>query len=530
MTESQSEQKKHPRDNPIDVVQDLLQDMQSSTGHNLKDALDQAGSPTADRVSWSFIRAVSKVSALKDRGVHSGLVIKTLQEYFEADRIAIIQVDQDTRRHQVIAHSPSFDKDQLALLQTVPFPGSSTPEKAVSILHEGNGDSLPSHDDLMAALSTKAAILLPNQLSAHPMWLIVDQETPQSNNPLHISLGQILFNLIGIQYFLRYEQRRSETYIKKLEMIRQVAIRVNTRQSLDSVFRLILKSVLDILPEANNAHIFLLQQGQLVYQDARWADGKRGRPIKHPRQDGLTACTAQQGEVMVVNDTSAHPLYIDDPYEFKGSLLAVPFVYQHKVLGVMTVAYRTKHAVTQEIIRLLKLFAAQAAVAIENTRMNLLLQEQANTDRLTGLPNRRALEKRFAGELQRASRYRRKFSVLFLDLDNYKTINDQYGHQTGDRVLNAVARQLQQIIRDSDCLFRYGGDEFVVLLPESSRREAILGGQRIQRRLETELATLTNKRGGGPVGISYGAATFPTDGSTMQELLRAADQALYRNK
>lgn len=173
----------------------------------------------------------------------------------------------------------------------------------------------------------------------------------------------------------------------------------------------------------------------------------------------------------------------------------------------------------------------QLAVKISLSLTNVMIREQleymANYDRLTGVANRRLMEQTLNEELIRQQRYQVPFSILFVDCDKFKTINDTYGHACGDKVLIYVAKQLTSLIRENDRCFRFAGDEFVILLASQSYKEAVLAGQRLttyfcNNPMHYEDLLL-------PITISCGAAA--SDGvQTMEELLKKADQQLYLDK
>jgi len=155
------------------------------------------------------------------------------------------------------------------------------------------------------------------------------------------------------------------------------------------------------------------------------------------------------------------------------------------------------------------------------------LTRMAERDPLTQLPNRAAFERQLRDETLRARRYGREFSVVLFDVDGFKLVNDRFGHPAGDRTLAAVARGLQQSLRQSDAVFRYGGDEFIALCPETPGRavEALL------RRVEGALcAPRTRTELVEGVGVSWGVASFPADATDAEELIRLADRRLYDRK
>jgi diguanylate cyclase (GGDEF)-like protein len=182
----------------------------------------------------------------------------------------------------------------------------------------------------------------------------------------------------------------------------------------------------------------------------------------------------------------------------------------------------------EESERLAHWLAAQASIAIENERLHRTVKRQAITDELTQLANRRRFTETLAVEVRRAERFGDPLALVLADLDDFKLINDRYGHQVGDEVLRRFADVLRENVRDFDLPVRYGGEEFAVLLPET----AVAGAEQLARRLQAALLRLRIDEIGGdrpPVTASFGVAAFPTARS-VEELLSAADGALYRAK
>ncbi|HWM13832.1 MAG TPA: diguanylate cyclase [Gaiellaceae bacterium] len=172
--------------------------------------------------------------------------------------------------------------------------------------------------------------------------------------------------------------------------------------------------------------------------------------------------------------------------------------------------------------------AAQASIALENERLHRTVKRQAITDELTQLANRRRFTETLAVEVRRAERFGDPLALVLADLDDFKQINDRYGHQAGDEVLRRFADVLRENVRDFDLPVRYGGEEFAVLLPEAD----LAGGELLARRLQTALLRLRLPeigRGRPPVTASFGVAAFP-QARSAEEILSAADGALYRAK
>jgi diguanylate cyclase (GGDEF)-like protein len=157
-------------------------------------------------------------------------------------------------------------------------------------------------------------------------------------------------------------------------------------------------------------------------------------------------------------------------------------------------------------------------------------EEQAMTDPLTGVYNRRFLDRRLEEELSRSSRQHLEFSLMMLDLDHFKIYNDLCGHLAGDRALAKIAALLKGAAREMDVVTRYGGEEFCILLPGTPAKEALLAAERVRQALEIETFAGEELLPLGRLTVSIGLATYPLDSDTPAALIHAADLALYKAK
>ena len=161
------------------------------------------------------------------------------------------------------------------------------------------------------------------------------------------------------------------------------------------------------------------------------------------------------------------------------------------------------------------------------------LEHETLTDPLTGVYNRRFMEQRLAEEVSKARRYCFQLSVLLFDLDRFKQINDRYGHQAGDQVLSEISTVVKQQLRDSDLLSRYGGEEFLVIAPNTGPAEAALLAERLRARIEANVFLRERKEANGRglnLTVSIGLASFDDDSATEETLIGTADRNLYRAK
>jgi diguanylate cyclase (GGDEF)-like protein/putative nucleotidyltransferase with HDIG domain len=207
------------------------------------------------------------------------------------------------------------------------------------------------------------------------------------------------------------------------------------------------------------------------------------------------------------------------------SLVALPIIYADQMLGVLNVESRKPRAFAEEDVLLLRTLADQLAGALHNAFVFQKAKEQAITDGLTGVKTHRFFMEALNAEWRRATRVGRHFSLALLDLDKFKLVNDYYGHLEGDTVLQRTGRILEQNVRRSDVVARYGGDEFVVLMPETNAEQAYTIVEKLRVWLANDPLLRERK-----LTASLGLAAFPSHASTPQELIQIADASMYLAK
>jgi diguanylate cyclase (GGDEF)-like protein len=219
------------------------------------------------------------------------------------------------------------------------------------------------------------------------------------------------------------------------------------------------------------------------------------------------------------------PAPVEPPFE---SAIWVPVFAQGRIFAVLSLFDREDDGTfsARDLDTVLSL-ADQAGVAIDNVVLHQEAQRLAITDGMTGIWNHRYFQLRFDQEMDRSARFRRPFCLLLCDIDDFKYVNDTYGHPQGDSVLIELARRVRSEVRDIDVLARYGGEEFVLILPETDADGGFRAAEKIRRRI---FESPFGKDRSIPVTMSIGVACFPRAGTEQITLLRAADVALYQAK
>ncbi|MBP1704464.1 MAG: hypothetical protein H6Q36_203 [Chloroflexi bacterium] len=244
-----------------------------------------------------------------------------------------------------------------------------------------------------------------------------------------------------------------------------------------------------------------------------------------PGEEGLAHWVVRTGEPQLVRDQLADPRihHLEAIGPVEGSLIMVPLRNREGVTGVLTVErLGPDNRFDEDDFELVQLFAVQVSIALQNAETHQAVAIRAETDALTGLLHQGTFEQWLARAVADGSR----FSLLMLDLDTFKLVNDTAGHQAGDEILRTVAATLRSVGRESDCVFRYGGDEFTVLLPDSDTAGALAAASRIRTALR-RIRVPAPMRAGWRVAASIGIATFPADGTSAHDILLAADRACF---
>lgn len=247
---------------------------------------------------------------------------------------------------------------------------------------------------------------------------------------------------------------------------------------------------------------------------------------------GLTEQILNSGETIIVSDTHNSPFF-HNPLAIKEgirSLICVPLVFQDEIVGILYLDDFVPRNFDRNRLELLAILASFAALAIHNARLHNKTKLMAITDYLTGLHNHRYFQQIFNQELGRARRYQKVMSLVILDVDNFKSFNDRFGHAIGDKVLIAIGDIITRSLRKVDFAFRYGGEEFVVILPETSLEHAVLTAERLRERIARETGPCVEEAEGVQITVSAGVASYPDDGTSREDLFALMDSFLYKAK
>jgi diguanylate cyclase (GGDEF)-like protein len=250
--------------------------------------------------------------------------------------------------------------------------------------------------------------------------------------------------------------------------------------------------------------------------------------------EGIAGWAAKEGQPILIQDAQQDRRFfaqVDDTTGFRTrSVLCVPLLSKDKIQGVIELINRVERtSFDRHDLEMVTALAGYGAIAIENARLYEQAEELAITDDTTQIPNMRYFYHILNREVIRARRRGSTLSLLFIDLDNFKLVNDTHGHLHGSRLLKEIAHLLKRNIRGIDLVARYGGDEFVALLPDTDHATAFRLAERLRAQMETYVY---HGEAGAVIKItgSVGVASFPDQAQTQEDLVRLADQAMYRAK
>jgi diguanylate cyclase (GGDEF)-like protein/excisionase family DNA binding protein len=246
-----------------------------------------------------------------------------------------------------------------------------------------------------------------------------------------------------------------------------------------------------------------------------------------PGETGIATWVVEHNEPVLILDERSDPRinHFRDADTIDGSLIVVPLRGRAGATGVLTLErLGVGNVFTGDEFELVQLFAAQVSIALQNAEVHQTTEQRARTDGLTGLLNHATFRERLATSVGRGER----FSLVMMDLDDFKIVNDALGHQAGDRLLTEIAAAIVSAGRDSDQVFRYGGDEFTMLLAGADATAAVAVAERVRSAVHAVGAPGTRwARDGLTVSASFGVATFPDDGQAAESVLLAADRACF---
>ena len=321
---------------------------------------------------------------------------------------------------------------------------------------------------------------------------------------------------------------------KRLAILTDIVKTANSILEPRKVIELIMGKIQQLIPSEAWSMLMVDEEKQeLAFELALGAKGKDVSSYRVKMGEGVAGWVAQTGKPAIVNDAARDRRFtrkFDTKTQFETrSILCAPLISRGRTIGVVEIINRVGGRFTQTDLDILLTLVEPCAIAIENAMLFQRTEQLTITDDLTKLFNSRYMNLYIGREIKRCKRHGIPLSVIFLDLDGFKGINDQYGHLAGSGTLAEVGSILAEEVRESDILARYGGDEFVVVLPETPPGGALVIAERLRRAIE-EHAFLGAQGLSARISASFGIASYPDHALTPEGLIQKADQAMYRVK
>lgn len=321
-----------------------------------------------------------------------------------------------------------------------------------------------------------------------------------------------------------------EESIKELSMLYSFSQYIISTVDLNELLRIITSGIVNTLKYKECAILLKEDNVLRVVSAFGFEDNDKLLGVEFNLQEGISGNVAYTGAPILINDTSKEASYLHykGQNHKEGAFLSLPLKYKNSsVIGVLNVSNDIPNSLTKKDVDFLTAISAQIAIVIENARLYEKTKELSITDDLTGLFNRRHMRILLETEWERAKRYSKPLSLLMMDLDLFKDYNDKYGHLKGDEALILLSQIIKMNIRGIDVPVRYGGEEFLIILPDTNADGAITTAEKLRKAIaytfiQNNIFTLT---------ISVGVVTYPDEVfDNIHEFIYASDIALYEAK
>jgi diguanylate cyclase (GGDEF)-like protein len=358
--------------------------------------------------------------------------------------------------------------------------------------------------------------------------LVLDKKKAGHYTLEDYTLLETITNKVAVSMEKEYLREQLKEREQELSVINRSNAIISSSLDIQRIYDNFIKELKNVV-DVDWAAIGVIEDSEIHFMaifteiGSPWKVGER-IPIKGSATEWVVA----HHKTLIESDLTVENRFSMGKYHLQQSLRTIafmPLIISNQVIGALSVGSRKPDAYNTRHIKLLEQLASQISMPIENARLYAKSEHMARVDSLTGLLNRRSLDEILPSEIGRHSRYGGVFSLMVLDLDSFKALNDNYGHLAGDELLRQVGIIMSNAIRESDRAFRYGGDEFAILLPQTTIEAATKVAERIRQQTYAMMEIGTK-----PISVSLGLASWPADGVVANDIIAAADVALYQAK
>ncbi|GEM_PF-3396819 len=341
-------------------------------------------------------------------------------------------------------------------------------------------------------------------------------------------LKPIKFDTTDYEDIIKREKRLYAP-ILRLQAIYRIGEEIKNLSDVENFFRRVLLIIKDVL-KIEGKYFLLVPEGNSLKVVAQVGANENVVGLRMPTDKGLSTYAFKHRVPVISNDVSRDLRFYPTPGEDVKSEIAIPVIIRNKVVGVIDIESKEKDSFSMYDRQFIEAVAGTIAPVLQAAEVMLRLKELAFIDSLTGAYTYAYLENEFERLISTADRDRRKFALVFIDLDSLKRVNDTMGHLYGDRLLTLLVEVFKRNLRKSDFIVRYGGDEFIVILWGSDREEAVSTIERIKEIFEKESLEKIGGETEKPHSFSYGVAIYPEHGKKLTKLIKEADSEMYRFK
>lgn len=450
-------------------------------------------------------------------------ILSIIRNYFQLQNGAVMLLDKNRQELYVRAHFGRSNVD-IGYRVAVGKGLTGTAAKLKRPIYAADVSKDPRYIDRVQ--ETKSEVAIPLMVRDEVVG-VLDFQSEQAE---YFDAGMIdLLTLFSTQASLALENARlyslERRRAEQLEAINAVARQTTAVLDLDELLTVVCRLILEWF-RIDHVAVLLAESDCLrvrAYEGTLTPNVAMGAQLAPGA--GLASRALSQAKSLIENDVSIVDGYIAGFLETK-SEMCVPLIFFGEKLGVLALDSASHDAFDQDDVQPLESVADICAAAIQNAHYFERMKQLAYVDGLTGIFNRRYFEMRIAEELERACRFLGRMSVIMVDIDHFKKLNDEFGHLLGDEVLRGVSTILKQQLRKVDMVCRYGGEEFAIVVPETTGANALKVAEKLRRQIESHPFPGVPR----PVTISCGVADYPTHGATRDEIVAAADGALYQAK
>jgi diguanylate cyclase (GGDEF)-like protein len=388
---------------------------------------------------------------------------------------------------------------------------------------EIRGRAMRYHDQVAVLLSSA---LVANIVVVVAVTVVVGATGLTTGRKLKSALREAEGEKADLRIAKQSVERRNTQLAALYQIVTEVAESLNLNYVVTTTVRETRK-----LLGADAVILRLVEDGQLVVAGFDADDSSDLRALSPlALGEGVVGRAAKRGKTILVSENVAEHVSDAEQIPEMATALVVPLIVGAKVVGALACWARVAGTFNEDDQLVLELMATQVATAVAAANVYAASEDAAHHDPLTTLPNRRQLVDDLRTDIAALIRDRRPLVVAMLDIDHFKQLNDEYGHRVGDVTLQRVAQTIRSSLRQEDRVYRYGGEEFVAIMPNADMEHGRQLAERLREQIAQLLLTGENLETVGPVTVSIGLASFPADGEDMGTLIRLADEAMYEAK